>query len=398
MNILFLLLDLPNYFSSSNLYLDLAVEFKNHGHNVFVLAPSKKKEETGRHIHNGINIILVKSLKQTGVKSFLLKGLAQILLPYQFMMAYQKYLTNNSFDLILMPTPPITLIKFVCFAKKRNTKAKFYLILRDIYPQGAADIGLVKSKFVYSFLRRLEIKTYEMADFIGCMSQGNIDYVFSKNSFLEKGKLFLLPNWQKNEFLSSSNDNEIKDKYDLEGKFIVLFGGTIGYAQRIENIIKLASYCEKYENVKIVIIGNGVKKKYLQKLIYESRLQNIILFDHMSRFDYLSFAKEADIGFITIDERFTVPTIPSKTVSYFSLSLPVLAVIDPHTDYPNLLKKSNAGLWSFGGNDIDLFNNFDRLYQNEKLRKEMGENGRRYFERHLTSLKAYENIINHITV
>jgi glycosyltransferase involved in cell wall biosynthesis len=396
MNILFLLLDLPNYFNSSNLYLDLAVEFKNHGHSVSILAPSKKREEVGKHIYNGINIILVKSLKQTGVKSFFLKGLAQVLLPYQFMMAYQKYLTDNSFDLILMPTPPITLIKFVCFAKKKNIRTRVYLILRDIYPQGAADIGLIKSRFVYSFLRRLEIKTYKVADFIGCMSQRNIDYILSKNSFLEKSKLFLLPNWQKNEFIESSND--IKTKCGLGEKFIVLFGGTIGYAQRVENIIELASYCKKYEDVRIVIIGNGVKKEYLRKLIYDSKLRNIILFDHMLRFDYLSFAKEADIGFITIDERFTVPTIPSKTVSYFSLSLPVLAVIDPHTDYPDLLRKANAGLWSLGGDNIDLFNNFDRLYQNEKLRREMGANGREYFEKYLTSLKAYENIINHIVV
>jgi len=398
MKVLFLMLDLPNEIGSSNLYLDLALEFYDNGHNVFIIAPSLNSKKNSINIEFGMKVLRVKSMKQKGIGSIFLKGLAQTLLPFQFKKAYKQYLSKESFDLILMPTPPITLINAASYIKKSNN-AKLYLILRDIYPQGAADIGLVKSKLMYNYLRYLEIKTYKTADIIGCMSPKNIDFILKNNPFVNKENLTLLPNWQKDMPLLDSlskTSTVIKQKYGLENKFIVLFGGTIGYAQRVENIIKLGIYCSKYEDVRIVIIGSGVKKKYLQQLVSTHKLKNVYFFDQLPRDEYIAFAKLADIGLITIDERFTVPTIPSKTVTYFSLSLPILAVIDAHTDYPDLLAAANAGIWSIGGDDEDMYKNFDILYNNRKLRIEMGKCGYLYFLNHLTATKAYTNIMNQI--
>ena len=121
-------------------------------------------------------------IKTKGSKKYT-KGFAQ-LPAIQYRTAYNKFLKNQLFDLILMPTPPITLTKLVLHIKK-NTNALFYLILRDIYPQGAADIGLVKFRFIYHYLRKLEILTYKTADIIGCMSPGNIEYIKSHNPYLD---------------------------------------------------------------------------------------------------------------------------------------------------------------------------------------------------------------------
>ena len=383
---------MPSEVGSSNLYLDLAMDFHDNGHDVFVIAPSNDGKKSVSTEFN-MTVLRVKGMKQKGVGSVFLKGLAQTFLPYQFKRAYKKYFSKESFDLILMPTPPITLISFVSYLKKCSN-AKFYLILRDIYPQGAADIGLVKSKLMYNYLRYLEIKTYKTADIIGCMSKKNIDFILRNNPFIDEKKLTFLPNWQKKMSLNDSPiDMTIKEKYNLNNKFIVLFGGTIGYAQKVENIIKLASYCSKYEDVQIVVIGSGVKKKYLQQLVLNGNLKNVSFLEQLPRDEYLFFAKSADIGLITIDERFTVPTIPSKTVTYFSLSLPILAVIDAHTDYPDLLSAADAGLWSIGGNDSDMYRNFDILYKDKKQRVKMGQSGYEYFLNHLTSEKAYDNIM-----
>ena len=110
----------------------------------------------------------------------------------------------------------------------------------------------------------------------------------------------------------------------------------------------------------------------------------------------MNFVKSADIGLITIDERFTVPTIPSKTTSYFSLKLPVLAIIDQHTDYSKIIDEAKAGLWSIGGDNDKLFENFDKLYKDKKLRNASGENGYNYFLENLTSKHAYNTIIKDI--
>lgn len=392
MRILFLMLDLPSDANSSNLYLDLALEFFENKHEVFVIAPAKSDQKTNLYVEKGIKVLRVKTLKQIGVKSFIKKGLAQLLLPYQYRLAYSKFLKNKQFELLLMPTPPISLVNFAIHVKKR-TKAKFYLILRDIYPQAAADIGLIKYRFIFSFLRYIEKKTYKNADIIGCMSQGNVDYIHVFNPNIPSQKLQLLPNWQK-EHVRNKNSTNIRKKYNLENKYLVLFGGNIGNAQRVENIVLLANQYRNNEQIVFIVIGNGVKKEYLKDLTLIAQLQNIIFMDNLPRDEYLNFVEASDIGLISIDERFTVPTIPSKTTSYLCLKLPILAIIDAHTDYGKILDESGAGLWSVGGNDKHLFDNFDKLYSDIQLRKEMGANGYQYFINNLTSEKAYQNIIN----
>lgn len=301
---------------------------------------------------------------------------------------------NVEIDVIFMPTPPITLTSFVLYVKKR-TNALFYLILRDIYPQGAADLGLVKSRIMYSYLRKLEIKTYKNANLIGCMSKGNIDYLRENNDYLDYRKLKLLPNWQR-EYDCSSNLITIKEKYNLKNKFIVLFGGTIGYAQKVDNIILLADHYQRNSDIVFLVIGNGVMKKYLVDKVKERSIKNILFFDNLPRTEYLGFVKSADIGLITIDERFTVPTIPSKTTSYLNLKLPILAIIDPHTDYRKIIEDSEAGLWSIGGDKETLFFNFERLYNDKDFRITCGEKGYQYFKKYMTSEIAYINIISQL--
>lgn len=384
---------LPSGEGSSSLYLDLAIEFQENGHDVYIIAPTIAGQSSGIYLEHNINVLRVQTFRQTKIKNVLRKGIAQLFLPIHFKKQYKSHLRDIQFDLLLMPTPPITLVHLAKYIKKQ-VGCKFYLILRDIYPQGAADLGLVRFKIMYQFLKYLEKEIYKSANIIGCMSQGNIDYI-SKHNSIDINKLALLPNWQKlNPDTNFSVD--IRDKYDLTDKYIVLFGGTIGYAQKVENIIFLARHYLPNKNIVFFVIGDGVKKEFLLKEAKTHNLENITFIDTLPRDEYMSFVKSADVGLITIDERFTVPTIPSKTTSYLSLKLPILAIIDKHTDYGQIIDEAKAGLWSIGGDNQALIQNFDKLYTNSSLRVEMGESGYKYFMNNLTSEIAYSNIMNQL--
>ena len=237
MKILFLLLDMPVDKTASNMYTDLIGEFKQAGHDLTVITPSVNgKSYIGTE--RGVSVLRVKCLPVLNVKSMIKKGLALALLPMFFKRAYNKHLKNSNFEWIFMPTPPITLIDFVSYLKVA-TGAKFYLILRDIHPQSAASIGLIKYKFMFNYLERRAKNGYELANLIGCMSKGNIDFIHDNYSLIEKKKLVLLKNWQKAEVYSKSN-SDIRQKYGLCDKTIVLYGGNIGLGQKVEkkNICK----------------------------------------------------------------------------------------------------------------------------------------------------------------
>ena len=321
-------------------------------------------------------------------------SLAQIYNPY-YKKAYAQHLGEEKFEWIFMPTPPITLSSFIRYVKQRSG-AGFYLILRDIHPQSAWSIGLIKYRWMFRYLDRKARIGYSTADVIGCMSKANISYVDSLYPGLKIGRLELLYNWQK--YTENSNVNyEVREKYGLTDKILALFGGTIGMGQRVENIVSLASHSRNNKKLMFVIIGKGVAKDKLSRLVAENNLNNVLILDFMPRNDYLSFVNSVDIGLISINENYKVPTCPSKAVSYMALGIPIFAMINKGNDYGSIIENdAGAGYCTEGGNSID-FEKFDRMVDNEELRRSMGAKGYSFYKEYLTSKVAYNSIMRQIS-
>ena len=230
--ILFLALAYPKIPNSSNLYTDLMEEFRNQGHDVFVVAPAVNDSEVGLINEEGISVIRVKTLPLLNVNP-IQKGIANVLLPFQYKKAIKKHFKSATLDLIIMPTPPISLVDVASWLKKKY-QSNLYLILRDIFPQNAVDLGMMKKGgMLYNFFRKKEHLLYELVDQIGCMSQGNIDYVMRHNPKVKVRKLHLLPNWQK-EIPQFSGDKEaLRKKYSFDDNFVIIFGGNIGLPRHL---------------------------------------------------------------------------------------------------------------------------------------------------------------------
>lgn len=395
MNILFTLLRFPNDIKSSGMYMDLALEFVKNGHRVTIIAgtnePTSFKEEFG------MNVLRVKSKPILYVKNMVRKGIGMATLPYYFKNAYKEYLRCEEFDWIVMPTPPITLIDFVKWVKKKSG-AKLYVILRDIHPQSSASLGEIKRKWMIDYLYRRSDLGYRLADVVGCMSQANIDFIKNEHSIPDSTRCRVLYNWMSFRPYVEEDFSDLRAKYNLKGKFLVLFGGNIGQGQRVENIADLAKHYLPNDDIVFVIIGKGIKKDYLQQLAKEDGLTNILFLNYMPREDYLRFVKSADLGLISIHENNAAPTCPSKALSYMSLKIPILAMINSNNDYGQIIEDiAKAGFWSVGSDKERIYSLFDYLYTNAGLRKQMGENGYRFFCEYLTTDKAYSEMIAHMT-
>jgi glycosyltransferase involved in cell wall biosynthesis len=374
------------------MFTTIVQQFHENGHEVFVLAPDIKNEKTFISKEAGIDILRVKTLPIKNVPN-VLKGFANLLLPYQYNNALNKFYSNIKFDLIISPTPPITLVDVT---KKLKTKynSKFYLILRDIFPQNAVDLGFMKKDgFLFNYFRRKEILLYKLADYIGCMSEGNIKYIKHHNTFTDQKNLHVLSNYQILYDIEKKPNFELRKKYKLENKFVVVFGGNMGKAQQLGNVLELAKSCQENKDVVFLLLGEGVHMNKLEQDIYRLGIINIQIQRTIPKQEYQDLIRICDIGLISLHESFTIPNIPSKTLDYFNVGLPVLASIDRATDYNEILEQAKAGYWSYAGDHQTFKSNFDKLYKNVELRKLLGANGRHYFERYLTPQIAYEVII-----
>jgi len=394
-NVLFLMISFPDINKDSNLYSDLAEEFRNNGHQVYVAALLEKKHNQNTYLEKvkNLNILRVRTGNLFNTNSVIKKGLTTITIANYFKRAVQKYFNKIKFDLVIYPTPPITFASVVKYLKQRD-ECKSYLILRDIFPQNMRDLGLLNNPLLYNYFRLKEKKLYNISDYIGCMSKGNIQYVLDHNS-IDENKLEILYNWGKVFYNSEVIVVDYKKKHGLENKFVAVFGGNIGLPQELEFLLELAKEYINRSDIVFFIIGKGAQKEKIVNLINYHKLSNVIIKDYIPRNEYRNLLKQCDIGLINLNRTFTVPNMPSKVVDYFNASIPILASTDKNTDLKQFLQDAKAGLWSETG-DLEAYKgNFEKLLNDKKLREELEKNGRKFLEEHLNVEKAYQIIMKH---
>ena len=155
MNILFLTM-VKVCVTHRGLYNDLIRKFRNEGNNVYVISPIERREGKSTYItcDDGVTTLNVRTLnvQKTNVVE---KGLGQVSIEFLFKRAIHKHFADVKFDLILYSTPPITLMGVVKDMKKRNPQAKSYLLLKDIFPQNAVDLGMMTKTGVKGMLYKL---------------------------------------------------------------------------------------------------------------------------------------------------------------------------------------------------------------------------------------------------
>ena len=139
-------------------------------------------------------------------------------------------------------------------------------------------------------------------------------------------------------------------------------------------------------------------KEELMRLVDESELDNVIFLDFMPRNEYLQLVESVDIGLISINEKYNVPTCPSKAVSYMALGIPIFAMINPNNDYGQIIDDAGAGFWIVGGDfekaDIQKF---DQLVTSKEMRIKAGQNALHFYTENLTSEIAYNVILKQIS-
>ena len=196
MNVIFLTISRIFDVNARGIYTDLLRKFRDEGHNVYVVTPLERQFEkkTNLNCKDGIFVLGVESLNLQKTNA-IEKGIGQLLLEYQYGKAIDKYLGNIVFDLILYSTPPITFNSVIQKLKKRNKNSISYLLLKDIFPQNAVDLQMFSNKsLIYKFFRKKEKQLYAISDYIGCMSQANVDYLLTHNVFVDISKIEINPN------------------------------------------------------------------------------------------------------------------------------------------------------------------------------------------------------------
>ena len=400
MNILFLTLDQIESIEEYSIYTDLLRCFREHGHDVYVITPYEQKtgKKTNLIHEENAHILHIETGNVTKATNLIQKGLAQISIESIYIKAIKTYFSNVKFDLVMYSTPPITFAKAVDFVKKRDN-AKTYLLLKDIFPQNAVDIGMLRTTGVkgvlYQYFRHKEKKLYEASDRIGCMSQANVDYVLAHNPEVSKDIVEICPNCI--EVIDKSVDAEtrrsIREKYDIPvDKKVFVYGGNLGKPQGIDFLIECLRSQKNNKNAFFLVVGDGTEYGKLDAFVRTENPENIRLMRRLPKEDYDTMVAACDVGMIFLDHRFTIPNFPSRLLSYMQAKIPVLACTDPNTDIGKVITGGGFGWWC-ESNDTAAFSAVVEKIETEDI-AQMGQAEMQYLKDNYSVEDAYETIVD----
>lgn len=334
-------------------------------------------------------------VKSSFEKSKIKKALNLLKLNTKLLKYIKKNLSNKNIDLVLYSTPPITLNRSIKHIK-RVFNAKTYLLLKDIFPQNAVDLNMfTKRGLIYKYFRTKETNIYKLSDYIGCMSQANLDYILVYNK-IDKHKLEINPNSihiKKVENIDFNAKYKVLDSYGIpHDKVKFIYGGNLGEPQGIDYIIDVIQHNEITNNF-IVIVGSGTQSNRIREYIYNNKILNTVFIEKLPKKQFDILLSACDVGLIFLDNRFTIPNFPSRLLSYLEFSKPVIAATDLNTDIGKIIENNGFGYFCESKNPDKMIELLEKIKYNDRI-ESMGKIGRKYLEDNYNVICSSNLIIN----
>lgn len=332
---------------------DLSREFAAQGHQLTVILPSWEiKKNFLLEEMEGFQILRLKSPKTKDV-NYARRTIAEFLMPFFMRKGYKKApLRHEKWDGIAWYAPSIFHGPFVNYLKK-SSDCKGYLIIRDIFPEWAVDMGLMGKGVIYHLFSAVARYQYSVADVIGVQTPGNLAY-FEEWEKHKGKKLVVLQNWladTKADGCSISIDKTI-----LAGRKIFVYAGNMGVAQGMDILIDLAEKLKDRSDIGFLFVGRGSEAKKLAKEARRRSLDNIDFKDEIHPDEIPALYAQCSVGIVSLDQRHKSHNIPGKFISYMQSGIPVLANINPGNDLVGIIRNEGVGVVCENSDIKDLEN------------------------------------------
>ncbi|MGQ9682051.1 MAG: glycosyltransferase family 4 protein [Anaerolineae bacterium] len=259
----------------------------------------------------------------------------------------------------------------------------FVLDVQDIWPETLSAAGVTLTPSLKQLMDRALCCLYRQASAITVISPGFERYLIGKG--VPADKVHMLPNWANEEvYKPARRSRELARKLGMDGRFNIVFAGTMGLAQSLSSILQAARLLADMPDVQLVLIGEGVERAALEAMASEERLNNVRFLERRPASDMSRIFALADALLIHLkrDPLFAI-TIPSKTIAYLAAGRPIVAAVEG--DAAEVVLRAGAGLACRAQDPIALAACIKRLRGLPKqVRDLMGQRGRRAFRRFYT--------------
>ena len=358
----------------SKMFYELACKLKEYGHLPTIITPGTPNQSNKLQIDyiDGIEVWRFRSGYTRGFGLFK-RAVNELLLSYRAWLAIRRMLKTNKFDICVNYSPTIFFGPLTWILRRQGVY--IYLILRDFFPQWVIDKGMIKEKsFIAHFFRLFENINYKAAHRIGLQSKANLDLFSLKFPAFKNTEVLM--NWTLTKYINKNVlGNKLRKNLGLSDKVLFFYGGNIGHAQNMSNIMRLAKNIQDIKGAHFLIIGDGDEVALIKDLKIKWDLSNVTIMPSFPQKDFESILSASDIGLFSLAKEHTAHNFPGKILSYLRTGKPVLGSVNPGNDLLDVINDTNSGFVYLNGDDYMLEQAARKLVKSAELRKKIGNNG-----------------------
>lgn len=319
---------------------DLSREFARQGHALTVLLPATDQTESWKLENaDGVQILRLKAPRTKDI-GYVRRTLAEFAMPFAMLRQLRKSpFANERWDGVVWYAPSI-FHGPLASVLKRSSGCKGYLIIRDIFPEWAVDMGLMGRGLPYRLFDAVARYQYSVADVIGVQTPGNRKY-FARWIEHKGRRLEVLQNWLDQ---PASRRCSIRiDETPLAGRKVLVYAGNMGVAQGMDILLDLAEKLRFRSDIGFLFVGRGSDAARLRQAAQMRRLDNVAFFDEIHPDEIPDLYAQCSAGIVALDPRHKSHNIPGKFLTYMQSGLPVLASVNAGNDLAQLIRDEQVG-------------------------------------------------------
>lgn len=338
---------------------------------------------------DGVRVLRLKAPRTKDI-NYIQRTIGEFFMPFAMRRSLRSSpLAAERWDGVVWYSPSIfhgPLVK----ALKKASACKSYLIIRDIFPEWAVDMGLMGRGLPYRVFSAVAHYQYSVADVIGVQTPGNRSYF---NTWLQKpGRVLeVLQNWldKPAQARCAIRVNETP----LAGRKVFVYAGNMGVAQGMDILIDLAERLSNRTDIGFLFVGRGSDTQRLRGLVQSRGLSNVVFFDEIHPDEIPDLYAQCSVGIVALDHRHKSHNIPGKFLTYMQSGLPVLANINAGNDLANMIRGEQVGQVCESNQLDELFALVEQLLLQIDSDDQLPDRCRNLFAREFSSEQAVRQIM-----
>jgi glycosyltransferase involved in cell wall biosynthesis len=319
---------------------DLSRELVRQGHQLTVLLPASDIDRPWQmNDWEGVRVLRLRSPKTKDV-GYVRRTLSEFWMPFAMRLQLKcSPLAHERFDGVVWYSPSIFHGPLVQ-ALKRQSRCPSYLIIRDIFPEWAVDMGLMGRGLPYRLFDAVARYQYSVADVIGVQTSGNLAY-FGRWRQQPGRTLEVLQNWL-------GKPAQVRcpirlDETALAGRRVFVYAGNMGVAQGMDIVLDLAEQLQSRSDVGFLLVGRGSDVARLKASAKDRALKNVLFHDEIHPDEIPDLYAQCSAGIVALDPRHRSHNIPGKFLTYMQSGLPVLANVNAGNDLAQMIRDLQVG-------------------------------------------------------